>query len=261
MNDISVIAYMGTIIRIGILIFFGVPLVRWWSAIALKISTKRFSQHVGALISNMTFYAGITIIVVIVLHECGFHVTALLGAAGIVGVALGFASQTTVSNIISGIFLLMERSFSLGDIIKIGDVTGYVEAIDLLSIHVRTLDNKMIRLSNEMMLKQPLSNLTYYPIKRIDCIVSFPYATNNEYAQAQIQEVIARNSLFLKEPLPVIMLYKIGQLENIPEIRMHCMVRVWVATEKFSVASAMLMQQLKEHCDKNNLVISVMQVN
>lgn len=261
MNDISVIAYMGTIVRIGILIFFGVPLVRWWSAIVLKISTKRFSQHVGTLISNMIFYAGITIILVIVLHECGFHVTALLGAAGIVGVALGFASQTSVSNIISGIFLLMERSFSLGDIIKIGEVTGYVEAIDLLSVHVRTLDNKMIRLSNEMVLKQPLSNLTYYSIKRLDCIVSFPYSTASEFARTSIQEVVENNPLFLKEPLPIIKLYKIGTHEVPTEVRILFSVQVWVTKEKFSSAPAILMQQLKEHFDKNNIVISVMHVN
>jgi len=261
MEDMTVIAYMASILRISILILFGIPLVRWCSIIVGKISTKRFSPHIGFVLTNIIFYVGISCIIVIVLHECGFHVTALLGAAGILGVAIGFASQTSISHIISGFFLLLERPFSIGDIIKSGDVIGYVEAIDLLSVRVRTLDNKMIRLPNETVLKQSLSNLTYFPIKRIDCIVSFSYGVNSEDAQKQIQEVIAHNSLFLKEPLPLIMMHRIGQHDFDTEIRTFLMVRVWVATEKFSSAPAVLMQQLKEQFDKNNIVITIMQNN
>jgi small-conductance mechanosensitive channel len=256
MNDISIMTYMGSILRISALLFFGVPLVRWWSALVLRFGRKRFSPHVGILISNMVFYLGIAFIIIIVLHECGFHVTALLGAAGVLGVAIGFASQTSISNIISGIFLLLEHPFLIGDIIKNGEITGYVEAIDLLSVHVRTLDNKMVRLPNEMVLKQSLTNLTYYPTKRIDCVVSFPYSVDNERVQVQIQEVISHQSLFLKEPLPVIKLYKIGTHEILNEIRMLFMVQVWVATEKFSVAPAILMEQLKKIFEKNNIVIT-----
>ena len=213
------------------------------------------------MIGNIIFYSGILCIAVAVLYELGFNVAALLGAAGLFGVAIGFASQTSVSNIISGFFLVVERPFSIGDIIKSGDVIGYVESIDLLSVRVRTLDNKMVRLPNETVLKHSLSNLTYYPIKRIDCVLSMPYTIDVEDAKTQIQQVIVNNSLFLKDPVAVIMVHKLAQHDFDTEIRTFLMVRVWVATEKFTSAPAVLMQQLKDQFNKNNIVITIMHNN
>lgn len=260
-NDITIVSYMGSILRMSALIFFGIPLVRWCSNIMIGILTKRASRHVGLLIGNVIFYGGILFITVTVLYELGFNVAALLGAAGLFGVAIGFASQTSVSNIISGFFLLLERPFSIGDIIKSGDIVGYVESIDLLSVRVRTLDNKMVRLPNETVLKQPLNNLTYFPIKRMDCVVSMPYTVDVEYAKTQIDTVIAHNSLFLKEPTAVVMVHKLAQHDFDTEIRTFLMVRVWVATDKFSSAPAILMQQLKDQFDKNNMVITILHMN
>src|SRR5437763_1749786 len=109
MNDILAITYMGSVLRISVLIFFGIPLVRWLSNIFVRFGVKRFSQHIGFLIGNIIFYSGILCIAIAVLYELGFNVAALLGAAGLFGVAIGFASQTSVSNIISGFFLVLER--------------------------------------------------------------------------------------------------------------------------------------------------------
>ena len=261
MNDIAIVSYIGSVVRISILIFFGIPLVRWCSNILIGIFTKRFSRHVGLLVGNAVFYSGILFIIVTILYELGFNIAALLGAAGLFGVAIGFASQTSISNIISGFFLLLERPFSVGDIIKSGDVVGYIESIDLLSVRVRTLDNKLVRLPNEVVLKQPLNNLTFFPIKRIDCVLSMPYSVDVEYAKTQVYDVVTSNILFLKDPAPVVMVYKLAQHDFDTEIRTFLMVRVWVATEKFSSAPAVLMQQLKDQFDKNNMVITIVHSN
>lgn len=261
MNDVSFVIYAGSVARICALIFLGIPFVRWCSYVLTLFCTQRLSRHVGVLVGNLIFYAGLLFIMVTLLYELGFNVAALLGAAGVFGIAIGFASQTSISNIISGFFLLLERPFSMGDIIKSGDVTGYVESVDLLSVRVRTLDNKLVRLPNEMVLKHTLSNLTYYPHKRIDCVVSLPYAQDIEQAYRLINDVIKHNELFLKDPLPVIMMNKVGQHDFDTEIRIFLTIRVWVATDKFRSAPAFLMQELKNQFDKNNSMITIMHVN
>ncbi|HEX4069061.1 MAG TPA: mechanosensitive ion channel family protein [Candidatus Babeliales bacterium] len=265
MSDIMlsdlIMVYAGNILRICILIFGGIPLVFWISKLLAALCAKHFSQHIAVLVRNIIFYSGLFLIGVTVLQEFGFNVVTLLGAAGVLGVAIGFASQTTISNVISGFFLLLERSFSVGDIIKSGDVIGYVESIDLLSVHIRSSDNKLIRLPNEVVLKQPLSNLTYYPIKRVDCIISMPYAVDFEHAKTQILQVIENNSLFLKDPVAIILMHKLGQHDLDVEVKMFLMIRVWVATEKFLSAPALLMQQLKDQFDKENIIITIVQGN
>lgn len=261
MNEDFFVLYAGSIVRICALMLFGIPLVRLCSSIAVGIFKQRLSPHIGILAGHFVLYGGFVFIGVTVLHEFGFNVTALLGAAGVLGVAIGFASQTSFSNIISGFFLLMERPFSIGDIIKSDDVVGVVEGIDLLSVRVRTLDNKMVRLPNEMVLKQSLVNQTYYPVKRIDCILSVTYTEDASAVMQKIHEVIKNNQLFLTNPAPVVMVNKMTQPELSNEIRLFFAVRVWVATAVFTTAPAVLMQQLKAEFDTHNSVITIVQVN
>ena len=253
--------YMGNAVRIGLLIFFGIPFIRWCSYIITKFFVKRFSHHTGTLVGRIVLYCGVIFICVTILHEFGFNVTALLGAAGVLGVAIGFASQTSISNVISGFFLVLERSFSMGDMIKSGEVVGIVESVDLLSVNVRTLDNKLVRLPNEVVLKQSLTNLTYYPIKRIDCVLSIAYANNVEAIKTEIYGVIKNNALFLQNPVPEVKIQKIGQHDYDTEIRIFLTVRGWVAKEHFSSAPSVLMQELKHQFDKKQQAITIIHTN
>jgi len=253
--------YGGSFLRLSVLILMGIPLIRWCSFVLTKFCAQRFSAHIGLLIGNITFYGGLIFVMVTVLHEFGFNVSALLGAAGVFGIAIGFASQTSFSNIISGFFLLLERPFSVGDIIKSSDVVGYVEAIDLLSVRVRTMDNKMVRLPNEMVLKHTLNNLTYYPIKRVECLISLPYSSQFDEIQRLIHAVIVSNSLFLTEPVPVVIINKITQHDHDTEVRLFFTVRVWVNTDKFRIATGVLIQELKHQFDKKNLIVTIAPVN
>jgi len=252
--------YFGIVLRmVGLLLAF--PLLRYITKFISAAVAKRFSQHMGIVVGHVIFYSGLAFIVVNILHEFGFNVTALIGAAGIVGVAIGFASQTSVSNIISGFFLLMERPFSVGDMIKSGEIVGVAESIDLLAVKVRTLDNKLVRIPNEMVLKHALTNLTYYPIKRIDLIMSVPYQENSDDIANLVREVVESNKIFLTNPAPVCLLNKIAQQELSTEMRLFFSVRVWTSKEYFSSAANILMMQLKNHCDKHNKQMTISQVN
>jgi len=262
MNDMSwLMMYAGSVLRIALLIFVGIPALGWCKRTFSNMCSKRFSQHSGMLLGRIIFYGGLIFIIGAILHEFGFNVTALLGAAGVFGFALGFASQTSISNIISGFFLVLERPFSIGDIIKSNDITGIVESIDLLSVNVRSLDNKLVRLPNEMVLKSHLINLTYYPVKRIDCVLSVAYAEDVEQVKSEVYDVIKNNKLFLHEPSPVVMIQKIGQHDYDTQVRTFLTIRVWIAKDNFSSAPAVLMEQLKNQFDKSNRIITITQVN
>lgn len=261
MDCMALVTYAGSAVRIALLVLVGIPFLQWSRKKITQISKQRFSQHTGILVGRITFYGGLIFIAVTILHEFGFNVTALLGVAGVFGVAIGFASQTSISNIISGFFLVLERPFSIGDTIKSGEITGIVESVDLLSMSIRTLDNKLVRLPNETVLKNNLTNLTYYPIKRMDFVLSMPYADDVEQVKADVYAVIKSNALCLQEPSPMVAIQKIGQHDFDTEVRIFFTVRVWVVREKFSSAPGILMQQIKDQCDKSNRVITILHTN
>jgi len=79
-----------------------------------------------------------------VLSEIGVNIAPLLAGAGIVGVAIGFGSQKLVQDVITGVFLLLENTMQVGDVVKVGDQTGVVESLSVRTIRLRTEDASVV---------------------------------------------------------------------------------------------------------------------
>ena len=154
--NINFLYHIGiTIIKLLI----GIPFVFWFSRFIYHKLQAHLRTHIAVIIYTMVFYGSFGLLTVSILQDLGL--TSLLGAAGIIGIATGFAAQTGLSNIISGIFLLVEDIFEINDVIMFGDkITGKVESINLFSVKLRTADNKLVRIPNEALLKNPVTNLS-----------------------------------------------------------------------------------------------------
>ncbi|USQ13434.1 mechanosensitive ion channel family protein [Legionella lytica] len=153
------------------LLFFGYFFAKKISALVGKFIENKFSKHHAMLFSRVVYYGLFLLFLVSALHEMGFKLTILLGTAGLFTVALSFASQTAASNLISGVFLLFERPFKVGDVISIKDIKGTVETIDWLSTKIKTSDNRLIRIPNEALIKSEITNLSIYPQKRDEIVL------------------------------------------------------------------------------------------
>ncbi len=182
------------------------------------------------------------------LHAVGVDLVSVLGAAGVVGVAVGFASQTTLSNFISGIFLVGERSVSLGDYIRVNDVEGVegsVEAINLLSVTLRKGDNARIRIPIETLIKNPMVNITGDHMRRIDFDLGVDYSSDLQQVRACILRVVETHPLLLPAPAPVVLFSAFGE----SSLDLH--VGAWCRTEdyhkaRFDFAHALLAAFAKE---------------
>lgn len=162
------------------------------------------------LVKKSIVYIGGVLLFFFLLNELGFQVSVLLGALGIFGVAIGFASQTSVSNIISGIFVITERPFEIGDVVQVGSTIGVVLSIDLLSAKLRTFDNRFVRIPNETIIKTEMTNITRFPIRRLDLDIGVAYKENIRRVIEVLRDVAAKNKYCLEEPAPVIFTNKFG---------------------------------------------------
>jgi small-conductance mechanosensitive channel len=194
----------GEWLKAALLLFVGLVVARTASGWMLRGVTKRFDKHISVVIGKGVFYTILLLFAASALREIGFSMEVLLGAAGIFTIAVGFASQTVASNLISGLFLITERPFSVGDNIRLGETVGEVISIDLLAIRLRTFDNRMVRVPNESLLKAEIVNLSSFPIRRIDLIVGVAYKEDLDAVELLLLEVAARHPLCLVEPEPVI---------------------------------------------------------
>jgi len=191
-------------LRIALTVLGGLFLVRVLAVVTQRYIMRKSTAQRQMIARKAISYTGFVLVVLAVLGELGVKLTALLGAAGIVGIAVGFASQTSVSNIISGLFLISEKPFTVGDVIRIGTTTGIIQSIDLLSIKIRTFDNMFVRIPNEKILNSEVINLTRFPIRRMDILFQVAYGQNLSRIHELLAEIARVNPWSLDEPQPVI---------------------------------------------------------
>jgi len=195
---------LGQVLRVGATVVLGFVAIRLVAALTQRYIMRKSTPQRQMIARKAITYLGFFLVLMAVLGELGVKLTALLGAAGIVAVAVGFASQTSVSNIISGLFLISEKPFAIGDVIKIGGTTGIIQSIDLLSIKIRTFDNMFVRIPNEKILTSEVTNITRFPIRRMDIMLQVSYEEDLDTVRRVLGEVAVANPWCLDEPAPVI---------------------------------------------------------
>jgi small-conductance mechanosensitive channel len=110
-----------------------------------------------------------------------------------------------VSNTISGQFLISAKPFAVGDVIRIGTTTGIIQSIDLLSIKLRTFDNLFVRIPNEKILSSEVTNITRFPIQRMDILLQVSYRKDLDRVRNVLADIARSNRYCLDEPAPVIL--------------------------------------------------------
>ena len=149
----------------------GIALAGFFAALLLRRFLQprledRLHKNSATMINNILFYGIVAIALVSALQHVGINLTALLGAAGVAGIAIGFAAKTTLSNMISGFLLLFDKSMRVGNFITVSNTTGEIEQIDFLTTYVRTLDNKLLRIPNENLISNNVTNTRFFPTRR-----------------------------------------------------------------------------------------------
>jgi len=237
------------VLVVAIVLVAGFILARLISGLVGRVSRKYLSQQYGMLLRKAVYYGIAVLILIIVLQMLGVKVTALLGAAGIAGIAIGFASQTSFSNLISGIFLISEKTFQVGDIIKVGDKTGIVQSIDLLSVKLNTFDNVFLRIPNEQLIKSELINITRYPIRRLDIKLGVAYKSDVGQVKALLKELAGKNPYCLMEPEPLIVFTNFG------DSALEFLFGLWFYKTDYLSLKNSIMQEIKEAFDAEGIEI------
>jgi len=237
------------LIQALILFVVGYFVAKALSSAAEKLAAKKMTTHGLFLLKRTIFYTVLILFLLSALKHIGIDLTILLGAAGIFTVAVGFASQTSASNLISGLFLMIERPFSIGDVIKVDGYTGEVISIDLLSVKLRTFDNLFVRIPNESMIKSAVTTLTKFPIRRADLKLGIAYKEDIERVRRVLLNIAEKNVICLEEPAPLFILTGFG--ESSVDIQFS----VWSKRENYLTLKNEMYQNIKKTFDEQGIEI------
>lgn len=220
------------------------------AALIRKVLTKRTSEHYASIGWKLVFYGLIVVLALVSLRIANVELTTFLAAAGILGIAIGFAAQTSFANMISGIFLLFEQPFKVGDAIQVGtDTMGMVLSIDLLSVKLRKFDNQFIRVPNEQIIKSNITNLTRYDIRRFDVDISIAYSESIPEAIEVLEEVVKNHPMVLRKPDPQVL------VSALADSGVNLMIRVWMDRTEFIQGLSDLRRDLKMALDDAGIEI------
>jgi small conductance mechanosensitive channel len=120
------------------------------------IANARRTQRARTIGSVLRSTAGIvvgSIVVLLILDQVGVNIAPFIASAGIIGVAFGFGAQSLVKDFLSGLFMLLEDQYGVGDVVDVGTAQGTVEAVGLRVTKVRDADGTLWYIPNGSMLK------------------------------------------------------------------------------------------------------------
>ena len=216
--------------------------------IHLRRSLKdKVEKHQLEDIVKVVWYGIMGIAVLTVLPILGVHPAGLLAAGGITGIVIGFASRSVVSNLISGIFLMIERPIKIGNAVNIDGTAGVVEDIHIFSTILRAFDGLYVRIPNDKVFTGKLTNYVANVARRFEYVVGIRYSDDADKAIEIINNLIDEHPLTLKNPASQVF------VDNLGDSTVNIIVKIRAPTTEWYGVKRELLWTIKNALEKEGI--------
>lgn len=210
----------------------------WLATVASRLLERRITAlpnltpSLQVLIVKLLKIVLVVIAIVVALRTVGIDLTAFAVFTGAVGVGIGFGLQKLVSNFISGLSILMDKSIKPGDVISVGDTHGWVSSLGARYVSVVTRDATEYLIPNDDLFTQRVINWSYSSADvRLKLPVAISYGADLRKAIELCQRAASEVPRVLKEPKPVCLLKGFG--DNGADLEL----RIWINDPKNGVSN------------------------
>jgi small-conductance mechanosensitive channel len=237
---------------IGILMMVvGIILARVISTIFKRYVSANLPENTAKNFHKIIYYGIIMITVLVVITSQGIDLSGLMVAGGIFGVIIGFATQSVVSNLISGIFLIFDRPAKVGDLIEItsSKVYGKLMDITIFSTRIKLFDGSIVRVPNEKIFTSEIRNVSGSEVRRIDVALGIAYSEDIDHVIEVIKKSLERQPYVLREPEPVI------ETESLGESSVNLKVLAWIPRDEWDNVGPVLLRVIKKSLDEEGIEI------
>lgn len=202
-------------------------------------------RMIVSTVRNLVLIFGI----LIAISQLGISLGPLLAGLGIAGFIIGFALQDSLANFASGIMILLNRPFDVGDTVEAGGVRGKVSHMSLISTTFMTFDNQKLVVPNNMIWGSVITNVTAQRTRRVDQVFGISYGDDIDKAEAVLHEIVEDHDAVLDNPKPLIKVHELG------DSSVNFIVRPWVKTEDYWDTYWDLTKAVKLRFDKEGISI------
>ena len=239
----SVIAAI-IIIIVGFIVskFIGNLVVKAMSAKGVDPSIHSFIKTVIMLLMNFIF-------ILSALSTLGIDVNSFVAALGAAGITAGIGLQASISQIASGVQILVNHPFKSGDYIDVGTASGKVQEIKIMYTVLITADNKRVIIPNSYITSNNIVNYNAEDRRRLDLVFSVSYDADIEKAREVIKKVISENNLILTDPEPLIAVKE----HAASSVNLACL--IWCSSNDYWNVFYYMQEAVKVAFDKNCISI------
>ena len=198
--------------------------------------------------SNSLLKIGLRGIVILMVAACfGVNISSIITALGAALVTVGLALKDNLSNAASGVIIITNKPFKIGDTLETKDVKGRVTKIELLFTTLTTPDNKEIVIPNSNLTSSYVINSTANNKRRLD--ISLPIKKSTKFVEVQpiLESLVKDQENILKSPVPSI------EIEGFDEDAVNIVISVWCESKKYSIVEKSLFNAIKTEFDSNNI--------
>ena len=195
------------------------------------LNRRKAPAGVTHILAQLTLWTIIVVGTITALQRF-FNVTAFLTGLGIIGFTVGFALQDVMKNFASGVILLLQQPFHVGETIGVKGFDGTVTAIDLRSTEMRATDGRIIILPNADVLANPIINYSRADQRRVDLSLNLPLTSEPDAVRRILLEAIQDVAGFVEHPEPVIV------FNNLTNSALELNASFWVEVAKMDTAHA-----------------------
>ena len=236
----------------GIIMAIGVVAAKVTKMIFYKYYAPALPQDTAKNLGKVIYFGIIAIAFLAFTSSQGLDLSGLLVAGGIFAVVIGFATQSVVSNLISGVFLMIEKPARHGDTLQLPDmeISGTLLDIGTFSSRVRKFDGTVIRIPNEKFFTSNICSLTSSTVRRAEAMVGIAYKEDIEQATSAIKDEIRLTMPFvLAVPEPEF------RVEELGDSGVNIRVLVWHPQHDWSQVQPVLLTAVKRALDKAGIEI------
>ncbi len=245
-----------TIVLFAIVLIVGLIVMKIAVSIFRKmINRSHLKGTAGNFLISLIKTALVILYVIILLSMLGVDTTSLVAIFSVLTLAISLAVQGVISNLASGIMLIVTKPFVEGDFVDIGGSVGTVEHIHITCTKLRTGDNKVITIPNSSVTAANVTNYSTKPTRRVDLTFSAAYGTDVEKVKALILDVIAKHDKILADPAPMVRLTEHGANS------LDFVTRVWVNQADYWPVTFDLKEQVLAAFEANGISIPFPQMD
>lgn len=211
--------------------------------------SPRFEPTVANFLSNLVKYALWALVLVTVLAQFGVETTSILAALGGMALAIGLALQGTLSNVASGVMILVQKPFKVGEAINAGSIMGTVQQIGLFTTELKQPDGLFVMVPNTELWNQAIVNLHRHPTRRFELIVGIGYGDSMDEARKELMALAEADARVLEDPAPL------AFVNSLDDSSVGIGLRVWCNTADYLALSWDLTEAVKGRFDEVGISI------